>query len=190
MFSQDFLRECLDYNADTGIFTWKVRPVHHFTDERSSKSWNTKYSLKNAGFLNRVTGYFCLLINGKNIRLHRAAFFITHGYLPITVDHINGIKTDNRICNLREATISQNNMNRGMQSNNTSGIKGIDMASNGRWRARIHANGKEIHIGYFTTCDEAYNALSEARNKYHGEFANFSDALAAGHRNSKQVTAR
>lgn len=181
MITYELLNECLNYDPETGIFRWKVRPLTHFKDERVFKLWNTRYSLKKAGALNRYTGYMGTTINGKNISLHRAAFIISYGYTPISVDHINGFKTDNRLCNLREATISQNNMNRGVQSNNSSGFKGLHKIKNGRWRARIHIGRKEIHLGYFVEKEDAINAFLEAEKKYHKEFS-----FSAGYRNTRK----
>lgn len=185
MLTHDYLHECLSYNSETGLFYWKVRPIHHFKDERVFKLWNTKYSLKKTGSLNRTTGYLGIVIGGKNITLHRAAFIMSYGYSPIYVDHINGNKTDNRIINLREATASQNNMNKGLQCNNSSGSKGVDRISNGRWRARIHIGRKEIHLGYFPEKEDAIKAFVEAEKKYHGEFAFY-----AGYRKQSDVSAR
>ena len=111
---------------------------------------------------------------------------MSYGFAPPYIDHINGVKTDNRLCNLREATISQNNMNRGLQSNNSSGSTGVDKIKNGRWRARINVNKKEIHLGYFIEKSDALKAFGDAQKKYHGEFAS-----SDGHRKpTESVTAR
>ena len=171
MLTHEFLNECLLYDPENGLFRWKVRPLHHFKDARVFKLWNTKYSLRKAGCLNRQTGYLGMMIGGINISMHRAAFIISYGYSPISVDHINGIKTDNRLCNLREATVSQNNMNKGLQSNNTSGFKGVRKIKNGRWKSRICVNGKEIHLGYFSEKSDAVAAYIEASMKLHGDFS-------------------
>lgn len=171
MLTCEFLNECLSYNPENGDFHWKVRPLHHFKDERVFKIWNTKYSLKKTGSLNTVTGYMSIVIGGRNISLHRAAFIMTYGYAPVLVDHINGVKTDNRLCNLREATVSQNQMNRDNQCNNSSGFKGVNKYRNGLWRARIQVNRKVKHLGYFKEKSAAIAAYREAAKIYHGEFA-------------------
>lgn len=88
------------------------------------------------------------------------------------IDHINGDKLDNRKDNLRVTTPSQNAMNRGSQSNNSSGYKGViyDKAR-GKWRAEICFRGNRKHLGRFETAELAALAYNEAAIKYHGEFA-------------------
>lgn len=85
------------------------------------------------------------------------------------VDHINGVGFDNRRCNLRLASMSENNRNVGKRSNNTSGYKGISRDHN-FWRAEIRVNGKKIYLGIYSTKEDAYAAYCEASKKYHGEF--------------------
>lgn len=85
-------------------------------------------------------------------------------------DHINRNKLDNRRCNLRPATDSQNSCNQGIQKNNTSGYKGVHW-SYGKWRAVIGVNGKKIYLGSYNDPKEAARAYNKAALKYHGEFA-------------------
>lgn len=87
-------------------------------------------------------------------------------------DHANGNGLDNRRSNLRKATASQQQYNRRLQSNSTSGYKGVSWHKNlGCWRTRIHVDRKEIHIGIFDDIKDAARAYNEAAIKYHGEFA-------------------
>lgn len=87
-------------------------------------------------------------------------------------DHINQNKLDNRRCNLRTATRSQNLCNKGKQSNNTSGFKGVCWVKRDKkWLAQIRINGKRKHLGYFDSKKQAARAYSKAAKKYHGEFA-------------------
>ena len=87
-------------------------------------------------------------------------------------DHADRNPLNNRKSNLREATRSQQNMNRGMQKNNTSGFKGIYwMKSCKKWQAFININKKKTHLGYFKDKDDAIKARLEAEAKYYGEFA-------------------
>lgn len=88
------------------------------------------------------------------------------------VDHIDGNGLDNRRCNLRLATVGQNNMNKGPGSNNTSGYKGVYWRPDKRkWSAEIVAYGKKRRLGYFKSAETAYEAYCEAAKEMHGEFA-------------------
>lgn len=90
------------------------------------------------------------------------------------VDHIHQNKLDNRISELRIATLSQNRMNRTMYRNNKSGFKGVyQERHSGNWTASIRINRKTIHLGTFSTPELAYEAYCKAAKHYHGEFACF-----------------
>lgn len=103
---------------------------------------------------------------------HRLAWLYVYGEWPLDqIDHINNDKTDNRICNLRLATQSENIVNRRAQSNNSSGRKGVTRSGK-RWSASIRSNGHRYHLGTFDTVDDAHAAYSEAACRLHGEFAN------------------
>jgi len=149
--------ELLDYDPDTGIFTWKV--------SKGSQRAGTE-----AGTLNN--GYSIISIDGKNHRAHRLAFLLSHGHLPDELDHINGDPSDNRIENLRPATRSENNRNTGKNSKNTSGKKGVSWdKQREKWQANARdSNGKKKHLGRFTTVEAAYVAYNDFAIKLHGEF--------------------
>ena len=90
------------------------------------------------------------------------------------VDHIHGEKSrnDNRKSNLRIATSSQNNMNKRLQSNNTSGVTGVDwQKKHSTWRARITINHHTINLGDFINFDDAVKVRKEAEEKYFGEYS-------------------
>lgn len=106
---------------------------------------------------------------GLLLSMHRSIL----GLLPGDkrhVDHINHDTLDNRRSNLRAVQPSQNALNRGAQSNNTSGFKGVSRTHTGRWRASIRANGKDLHLGCFDTPEQAHSAYVDACKKHHGEF--------------------
>lgn len=108
----------------------------------------------------------------KAVYAHRLAYWLVHGKLPKYIDHINGDGKDNRPCNMRPATIRQNNCNRTKQSNNSCGFKGVNWhKETGRWRARITLHGKSNSLGLFDTPEEAHKAYCVAANQLHGEFA-------------------
>ena len=89
------------------------------------------------------------------------------------VDHINNDTLDNRRCNLRLATKSENMMNRRKLTPNASGFKGVYKMSENKWYSKIKANGQEFNLGTFDSPEAAHEAYCAAALKYHGEFANF-----------------
>lgn len=127
----------------------------------SSKKWHANF--------NRKRFYAATTLKGKTIYMHQCILWCPNG---MTVDHINGNGLDNRRSNLRIATNAQNARNQGLSKNNKSGYKGVILKKEtGRWRARIRVDFKIIHLGYFSTSEEAAEAYNEAANKYHGIFA-------------------
>lgn len=104
---------------------------------------------------------------------HRAIFVYHYGYLPETVDHINGNKLDNRVENLRPASYSENNANIGMRITNTSGIKGVSWdKSKESWLVSVWSKGKAVFQKRFKDKELAELVAIEARDKFHGLFAN------------------
>lgn len=110
----------------------------------------------------------------KTKKVHRlvAQMFLPDFNEKLQVDHINHIRTDNRIENLRMVTNQQNQMNRIKQVNNTSGYKGITFDKKRRkWHAQIKHNQKCIHIGYFNDIEEAREAYNKKARELFGEYA-------------------
>lgn len=116
--------------------------------------------------------YRKLSIKNKRYQEHRIIFLMHHGYLPDTIDHIDGNPANNRIENLREATQQQNCYNSGMHGRNTSGERGVAWSKTwGKWQAYVNANKKRKFLGYFEDLELAALVASEARTLYHGNFA-------------------
>jgi hypothetical protein len=122
---------------------------------------------------NEIDDYVRTTLNGKRYAIHRIIFLMHNGYLPKEIDHINGIKTDNRIENLREVNRSENNANRGKFKQNTSGCKNVSWHKlESKWQVQIKMNKKSKHLGYFNDLELADLVATEARDKYFGEYAN------------------
>ena len=157
------LRELLDYDPETGIFTRRVR--------MSNCAAGTP-----AGSL-RDTGYISISVDDRAYRAHLLAWLWMTGEWPVGfLDHKNMNKSDNRWKNLREANKSQNMANRGSPLNNSSGLKGVSPYRAGSkygkpWQAGIQKNGKKIHIGHFATPEEAHAAYCVAAEQLFGQFA-------------------
>lgn len=109
------------------------------------------------------------VVNDKVGKLHR---FLMNPGEDLVIDHINRNRLDNRICNLRACTLQENNMNKSIPCNNTSGIQGVSWDKNrNKWLVHITVNRKQIHLGYFNTIEEAAEARRQAEIEYFGEFA-------------------
>lgn len=159
--TQEYLKSILNYNPETGIFTWRKR-ISHLREVGDV-----------AGYFDRKNGYSRIIIKGARFNAHNLAYFLVYGVLLKNIDHINGVKNDNRILNLRESTISENCMNRIISSNNTSGVKGVSWdKTRQRWVARICANGRNFHIGWYEDLNDAKKSIKIARERLHGEFSN------------------
>lgn len=161
MIDQETLKKYLDYLPESGHFVWRM-PM-------------TKGKIKAgsvAGYRTR-RGYVTIRLKGKEYQAHRLAWFYINGVWPSEyIDHINQIKWDNRICNLREATNMQNQQNSKMPNTNTSGVKGVSWGSSiKRWRVEIRVKGKKKHIGTYKALEDAKIAAIEARKQLHGEYA-------------------
>jgi hypothetical protein len=147
--SQDELKELLDYNPETGIFVWK----------KHLKQSN-KYEGDLAGCLHGG-GYIAIQIKGIRYYAHRLAWLYMYGKFPEKeLDHINRVKSDNRISNLREVTRSQNMRNVGIRQDNTSGETHISFRMDrGKYRVSVTENGCFKSLGHFKTIEEAKNVL-------------------------------
>lgn len=157
--SQAQLKKLLDYDADTGLFIWRV------------SSGNGTNAGDIAGTVEK-TGYRRVRIEGKSYRAQRLAFLYMTGSIPRFVDHKNGVKDDNRWFNLRSASHKQNSRNRRIHKNNQTGLKGVSRNTDGSFRSRIRVDGVLIYVGRFSTAEEAHAAYCEAGRKFFMEFFN------------------
>jgi len=158
--TQEYLKECLTYNPNTGIFTWNIRPLSHFKTKRSWNIWNSRYSNTKSGSVSKKLGYLFIGINSKSYYAHRLAFLFQEGYLPENqVDHMDRVRSNNKWDNLREVSVSCNMQNCMLAKNNTSGITGVhwDKKLN-KWESRIFINSKSKRLGLFDNFEDAVRA--------------------------------
>ena len=154
--SQEALFKRLDYNPDTGVFTWR--------DTAECRRMRGK----EAGCL-CPDGYISISFAGKARKAHRLAFLYMTGRMPeAEVDHINRVTTDNRWANLREAGRGDNLQNLWVRSDNKSGHAGVCWhKATGKWQATLGINRRMKHLGIFDTIDAAVAARAAAKSELH-----------------------
>jgi len=159
------VKELLDYDEVSGLFRW-----------RKLTSNRAKIGAVAGGITKG--GYLRISLDNHSFAAHRLAWFYTHGVMPpAQIDHINGVRTDNRIANLRLASHSEN-MHNSRPRNPASGLKGAYLykkrlaAGHQRpWTSSIFKDRMRIHLGYFATAEEAHAAYGKAAAELHGQFA-------------------
>ena len=157
MITQAQVQDLFDYRD--GELFWKNPPGYRFK------------AGQRVGFL-RPDGYRQVSIDRKKHLEHRVIFLLHHGYLPEYVDHIDGDKANNRIENLREATRSENQHNRGAASHNTSGHKGVYWDNcTGKWRGKVTKHKKQYFTSVSEDIQEVIIAVEKLRQQLHGAFA-------------------
>ena len=178
--SVEHLREALDYDPATGELRWKARPVEHFQSGDGNPDtlmarWNGKFAGRPALTCRDPRGYAKGMLNRRMIWAHRAAIAIVTGRWPEgEVDHINRDKSDNRLCNLRVVSHSENRMNtedaiaaarrrsEAAQRAAQRPIPGLRRQSLTTWSARGKVSGTERHLGSFKCFGKALQARRAA----------------------------
>lgn len=151
MITQKQLKEILNYDPETGLFTWKIT-------RGRAVSGNV------AGTLNKQSGYVNIKTGGHVYKAHRLAFLYVHGYIPDEVGHDNQVCSDNRILNLVDLSHAENMRNKKVYKNNKSGVPGVTWHKKiKQWQVHIRVNDKSIHLGYFKELDEAIEVRNKAK---------------------------
>lgn len=156
------LLEVLDYDPETGIFTWKHRDDGY--------EWFAENCAgKRAGSIGKK-GYRQINVDKRCYTEHRLAWFYVHGEWPNIADHINRQRDDNRIANLRNTTKKMNARNRTPGTIARSGFRGVHQVESGNWGARITLNHRTRRLGTFATPEEASARYEEEARKLFGDF--------------------
>lgn len=155
----EWAQQLFAYDPETGVVVWKVD-----RGNRGRIKAGTRAGSK------CTTGYREIRVNRRPVMEHRVAWFLYHGFLPpCQLDHINRVRDDNRICNLRLAleNAHHNNQNRAVGKNSSSGVKGVMWyPCRNKWIVRIKVKGRSIYIGLFEKFDDAVAARKAAEIKY------------------------
>jgi hypothetical protein len=156
--SQAELRAIFQHAPATGQLLWNPRP--------DNAAWNKVFAGKPAGCLDSK-GYIRIRTNGVVWVAHRVIWKLVHGTDPDFIDHINGVRHDNRIENLRSVSQTENARNTRRKRHNTSGVSGVHwVAKDQRWLASIHDKGKRINLGQFRAFEDAVAARRAGEVKY------------------------
>ena len=159
---QERLQELFDYNEIKGCLIRKIKPHPKYNFEIGKEYY---------GVLGG-DGYFKIPVDGRTCRVHRILWILKNGSIPygMQIDHINGVRTDNNINNLRLVSASENQHNRKLSKNNTSGYQGVglyNLRGKNVWRSAIKVNGKRKYLGFFDSPEEAYAAYCAAKKELH-----------------------
>ena len=150
--TQEKLKQELEYDPETGLFTWIAKRSGVVTGKKAHK-------------LN-TSGYVQIRVLGKSYVAHRLVWLYTHGEFPeCQIDHINGQRADNRLVNLRLAQNNDrdNRQNSTLQSNNTTGFMGVTRMKDGKYMAQINKNGVKYYLGVYAAPEEAHAVYLKAR---------------------------
>ena len=156
MLTQARLKELLSYDPLTGGFTRL---------KRVGRSGPVGSIVKTP----HIAGYLTAAVDGQEYLQHRLVWLWVHGVFPPEgVDHINGVRSDNRLANLRLANKAENAQNKRMQRNNTSGCIGMSWRANrGHWIAQLNVHGKHHYLGGYKTIEQAAAAYAAAKACLH-----------------------
>jgi hypothetical protein len=173
------LRRLLSYDSEAGTFIWLSRSPDMFSSEAgrsqatSCAIWNTRYAGRSAFISDNGCGHLRGRIWDSDYMAHRVAWAIFYGEWPNGhIDHINGDRNDNRVCNLRVASNRENSQNQTFRGG-SSRFKGVCyLPARNRWLAYCSDNeGRRRSLKTHATEEAAARAYNDAATRYHGEFA-------------------
>ena len=156
----ELLSEALEYCAETGSLRFKQRPS-------ARACWNARHAGKLALSTKGADGYLRGYLFARMTLAHRIAFALHSGRSDIGyIDHINGNRSDNRACNLREVSMAENAKNKARPSNSTTGHVGVSETYDGKFRAHITVSHRTIHLGRFSDIEQAITARRAAERQH------------------------
>lgn len=158
------LADLFDADTERGILIWKRRSVELFANKQAFATWNARWAGTAALSSDHISGYKHGSMFGRATLAHRVLFAIHNGKWPTNqIDHVNGVRSDNKAGNLRDVTKSQNGRNMAMRKTNTSGVIGVFWRKREqKWSAEIKSAGKQISLGYFADIESATAARKAA----------------------------
>lgn len=171
--TQARVRELFKYDPATGDLIWRERPQSHFASVPAFHSFKARFEGRVAGHI-ESQGYRIIVFDGRGWKAHKVTWLFIHGewvkYPDFEIDHVNGIRSDNRIQNLRKVTKSLNQRNASIRRDNVSGVSGVNwVASKRRWVARIWDGSHHKYLGQFRRIEDAAVARAKAERElgYH-----------------------
>lgn len=166
--TQEYLKECFNYDPTTGNLIWKERPRGRFRTHATYR--------KSVSFIGRVAGathlngYRSVSLDRKVYYVHRLVWLWHTGKMPtLVLDHINRNPSDNRIENLRECTHALNC--RAGRARHSRGFRGVRKNSSGSWTSSIRIGGRSVHLGSFRSAEDAALAYARSAVDHFGKFA-------------------
>lgn len=161
------LREAISYDPETGICTWKQRPLSHFKSAKKCHNWNARFVGKVVGLkFDTHNGklYLKMLIDNQEYRLHRVIWAIVTGDIPLIIDHQDGNGLNNRWNNLRnvDAAGNRKNAKRRTGKDLPTGVQ----REGTKYRARISVNNRRINLGLYCDANDATAARKIAERQY------------------------
>ena len=165
--SQCLLRSLIDYNAESGEMWWLHRGREFFGKDSAYKRWNTRYCGARAFASPHKDGYLQGCLFKRSYLAHRIIYKLHYGCDPLHIDHIDGVRDNNAIENLRSVTHTDNMRNTKRRGDNLTGATGVTYIEEyDRWRAMISVDKKNISLGCYATKEEAIKARKDGEVMY------------------------
>jgi hypothetical protein len=165
------LTELIRFDENSGEYSWRYRSLKWFKRPADQVMWNKRFAGAKLFQSKTSGGYNQIGLLGKIYKAHRIVWAFHHGEWPKGfIDHVNGVRDDNSIANLRVVTSEENAKNASVSSKNKSGYPGVRWDPKMRkWRVQISKNRRRQHLGFYSTLEEAASVRKQAEGNcgYH-----------------------